>query len=171
MSSGYKASPFFCDERRERNKRQTDSGCLALTCITQLLLGSSAIGRVQVEKKKSQAIRGKLRLISCSVYHQPVGSSWRAGRGAPYDATGEKLLGSLALAGAGDAPRGNASFAKGHPFGSRGTAVFCLELMACGLHGPSWVDLAANAMLWPIEHSTASSCVLVEYSRFILLRS
>lgn len=66
----------------------------ALICITQLLLGSSAIGRVQVGKKEpAQAIRGKLRLISF-LWYRAAGSFVESRRGA-YDATGEQRLGSL----------------------------------------------------------------------------
>lgn len=67
----------FCDVSvaTDEEKETRDGIRLsALICITQLLLGGSAIGRVQVGKKKSQsqAIRGKLRLISLLCYRAAV---------------------------------------------------------------------------------------------------
>lgn len=51
---------FFCDDSVAKGKeKETRDGTRlsALICITQLLLGGSAIGRVQVGKKRARARR------------------------------------------------------------------------------------------------------------------
>lgn len=101
-----KAFLFFCDERRERNERRNLAvgGLCCSIASWRFSHWTSASG------KKSQAIRGKLRLISCAT------SPWvvRGGRArGTYDATGERLLGRWTLAGAGDAPRGTLAAQEG----------------------------------------------------------